>query len=172
MKRQRWAYDAFVHINRLYFGDQLPWPEIRWETTARVPWLGWCDPVKLETTVIHLHPQLLGSEGNDNPWGVPQTWLGERWAFDVLLHEAIHLRVAQLSGGRHRGSSPHDNQFWISEVNRLAPRLGFGDLVAGRLDDRSSRSNVPFQQVELFPYGYRKLTGTAANHYTRSTSLF
>lgn len=172
MEPRRWAYDAFAHINRIFFGQQLPWPEILWENEAELAWLGWCDPVKLDSTVIHLHPQLLGSEGGGNPWGVPEAWLGERWAFDVLLHEATHIRVAQSSGGRHRGSSPHDNRFWVSEVNRLAPMLGFRNLVAGRLNDRTARANVPFQQVELFPYGYRKLTGTAAEHYSASGSAF
>ena len=163
MKRQRWAYDAFVHINRTYFSEQLPWPEIHWEREARVPWLGWCDPVRLDAAVIHLHPLLLGCEEGGNPWGVPASWLGERWAFDVLLHEATHIRVSQLSGGRHRGSSPHDNRFWRAEVDRLALLLGFEDLVA---------AHVPFEHVELFPYGYRKLTGTAAKYYSSRERAF
>ena len=163
MERRRWAYNAFAHLNRVYFDQLLPWPEIRWETEAKVPWLGWCYPIKRDAPVIHLHPKLLGSEEGDNPWGVPDSWLGERWAYDVVLHEATHIRVAQLSGGRNFGSSPHDNRFWVSEVDRLAPLLGFGDLIAAQ---------APFQHVELFPYGYRKLTGTAAEHYSAGESAF
>ncbi len=180
MSSRRWAYDTFARINETFFENQLPWPEIRWDAQADGSWLGWCDPIRLDVVVIHLHPLLLETGIEQNPWQVPGEWLGERWAGDMLLHEAMHVQVTRLCAGRHRGTSPHDNDYWIAEVNRLAPMLGFPRLTAGRarqgLGRRArpspSRVNVAFDDVRLFPFGYRRLTGTASDEYTGSEALF
>ena len=43
------------------------------------------------------------------------------------MHASVHYRL-----GGYNGSSSHNNDAWISEVNRLAPLLGFRNVEAGR----------------------------------------
>jgi hypothetical protein len=81
--------------------------------------------------VITLHPSLLGGTEKSDPWGIAPSFLGPRYAYDVLVHECIHLAIGQLRGGR-RGPTSHNCDNWIAEVNRLAPLLGFHDVRAGR----------------------------------------
>jgi hypothetical protein len=185
--RGLWAYDLFDAVNAAYFGGELPQPQIRWAITPHGGCLGlthWGDT----PPVITLHPSLLGGTEKPNPWGVDPAWLGESYAFDVLLHEAIHVSQHYRLGGGI-GPTSHNNTAWIAEVNRLAPLLGFAGVTAGRSTSRrvpaegettrtgkpatrvvrASLGNLPHAAVARFPYGVRRHLGTADAHYRANT---
>jgi hypothetical protein len=170
-KQGQWAYESFEHINAVFFDGALPWPLIQWAITPHGGCLGLTQPG--EAPVITLHPSLLGGTEKRNPWGVDAALLGVRLAYDVLLHECMHVSVSYLLGGA-QGPTSHNNPQWIGEVNRLAPLLGLAVTAAPsktkRLADetgkktkvvRSTEGNVPFAAVATFPYGVRKALGQA-----------
>lgn len=170
-----WAYEVYSGINQRFFAGELPWPHISWSLTPHGACLGYTWTAG--PPVIVLHPSLLGGTEKQNPWGVPPAWLGPSFAFDVLLHEAVHVAVAHCLGGwRGKGETSHNNDAWIEEVNRLAPLLGFQGVEAGRtrprrvpvegeprtrrgnLPTRVARvaaGNLPFWAVATFPRGLR-----------------
>ena len=102
--------------------------------------------------------------------------LGACLAYDVLLHECIHVSVHFLLGGAI-GPTSHNNPQWISEVNRIAPALGFQDAVAGASKSkrvvvgqdengrnvttvvRASDGNLPHKATATFPQGVRQHLG-------------
>jgi hypothetical protein len=177
-----WAYDCFDAINATYFEGLLPTPKIQWSLTPH----GGCLGLTRMTSrpVITLHPSLLGGTERRNPWDVDPAWLGFTYAFDVLLHESIHVSQHCLHGGG-RGPTSHNNTAWIAEVNRLIPLLGFGALKAGRSKAgrvpvegattttgkpatrvaRVSEGDIPFGAVARFPYSLRLHLDTADAHY-------
>ncbi len=180
-----WPYELYTRINWQLFGGELPWPHITWALTAHGRCLGYT--WSAGPPVIVLHPSLLGGTECVNPWKVPAPWLGPAFAFDTLLHEAIHVSVAhRLGGWRGKGETSHNNDAWIGEVNRLAPLLGLHGVHAGRsrvqrvpveglgrtrrgkLPTKVSRvpaGNVPFRAVAAFPFGLRRHLGTADSFY-------
>ena len=178
-----WAYEAFDYINAAYFGGGLPTPAIQWGITAHGACLGQTTS-SARPPVVTLHPSLLGGSEKVNPWGVSPALLGVAYAFDVLLHECIHVNVEYLLGGwRAVGESSHNNSQWIAEVNRLAPLLGLAGVVAGRSVSkrepvaeapptvrgkqptkvvRGTVGNVPYGAVARFPHGIRAHLGDLA----------
>lgn len=135
--------------------------------------------------MIAIHPSVFGGSEKKDPWGVPPAWLGRNFAFDVLLHEMIHLSVEYRLGGR-TGPTSHNEPAWIAEVNRLAPLLGFEGIQARKsvtkrvpVEDaaftkrgkrptrvvRTTEGNVPFECVAGFPSALRQHRGTAATFY-------
>jgi len=104
--------------------------------------------------------------------------LGACFAFDVLVHECIHVSVNYLHGGSS-GPTSHNCNEWISEVNRLAPLLGLHGVEAGRSTTtrkviageftktgkpatkpvRASKGNIPHGAVARFPYAVRQAQG-------------
>ncbi len=175
-----WAYDAFEFINARCFGDGLPVPAIQWALTAHGGCLGLTrsggEPV------ITLHPSILGGTEKLNPWGFPSEWLGRCFAFDTLVHELMHVSVIERSGFlRGGGSSSHNNDVWVSEVNRIAPLLGLSKFQASRSRTRRVAGKVcrvvddgaaPFEPVSKFPRGARIFFGTADSYYRRGVSPF
>jgi hypothetical protein len=182
-RRGVWGYEAFEFINATYFAGSLPWPLIQWALTAHGGCLGkTC--ARPDAPVITLHPSLLGGTEKDDPWRIQPAWLGPCYAFDVLLHETMHVSVDCVIG-RGGGDSSHNNPGWIAEVNRIAPLLGLDGVVAalckprrvpieGRTTKtgkpatkvvRASDGNVPHCLIARFPYGVRLHLGSAAQHY-------
>jgi hypothetical protein len=182
-KRGIWAYDVFAAINAAYFDGRLPTPKIQWALTAHGGCLG------LTRTsarpVVTLHPSVLGGTQRRNPWNIDPGWLGIAYAFDVLLHESIHVSQHCLLGGGI-GPTSHNNSAWIAEVNRIAPVLGLVGIQAGLSKTkrvpiegettktgkpatrviRASEGNLPHSAVATFPHGARRHLGLADSFYT------
>lgn len=152
-----WAYEAFDYINATFFSAELPTPFLLWTVTEWGGCLGSTQPST--PTVIRLHPGLRGFQGDPDKktvWGYPRALLGLPFAYDTVLHECIHMSVAQRLGGA-RGPTSHNNPQWIAEVNRIAPMLGL-NISAGR----SKLMRVPIQ-------GQFTKTGKAATRVVRGT---
>jgi hypothetical protein len=179
-----WLCNAFEAINRAYFANELPYPHLTIEITAHARCIAWCE-LSERPPRIAIHPTLFGFREKENPWGYPTEWLGPPLAFDSLLHECLHVSVHYRLGGAH-GPTSHNNSQWVTEVNRLAPLLGFQDIKAARqvatrvaVDRELTQQgkaktkvvkvcdgNVPFRAVATFPRGLREHLGTAAEYYT------
>jgi hypothetical protein len=177
-KRGQWAYEAFDYINATYFGSALPTPLIVWALTPHGGCLGLTRNSQGHHPAVALHPSLLGST-QDAPWGVPSHLLGITYAFDVLLHECMHINVDYILGGS-TGETSHNCAEWIAEVNRIAPLIGLPDIAASRtvvrrvaIEDaqptpsgkqptrtkRVNDGNVPMKAIASFPYGVRSHLG-------------
>ena len=185
-RRGRWLYQAFDAINRDFFFNQLPYPLIILSLTAHGRCLGWASSVKERPPQIAIHPSNFGGTERDEPWDIPATWLGDRFAFDVLVHECIHVSIDYRLGG-HSGPTSHNSPEWVAEVNRLAPLLGFKNIEAGLSKTRRvpvegkktkrgkkptkvarcTDGNIPFKIVATFPSGLRVHQGTAEQFYRR-----
>jgi hypothetical protein len=182
-----WLYDAFEAINEAYFANELPLPLITIQITSHGRCLGWTKKGSLSWRPhIAIHPTLFGQRGKKTPWGYPTKWLGRAMAFDVLLHEAIHVSVHYLLGGA-TGPTSHNNPQWVREVNRLCPLLGFSGIEAGRQvsrrvltdDGETTKTGKPKKDVKKvtdgnvpyllgvagFPSGLREHLGTADAYY-------
>jgi hypothetical protein len=179
-RRTLFAYQAFDYVNAHYFGHELPDPLFLWGITEWSGCLGYTQP--REVQVIMLHPTLLSCQGKDvegkpvtRAWGFPVEDLGPAFAFETIVHECIHLAINHRYGGWGGcGESSHNNDHWISEVNRIAPLLGL-QLTAGRNTpkrvpvegpltkrgkqptkvQRVNEGDVPFSAVAAFPQGVR-----------------
>ncbi len=166
-----WAYEGFDYINATLFDHRLPQPFIQWAITPHGGCLGLT--AHAAQPVITLHPALLKPQQKESPWGIDAALLGPRYAFDVLIHEAIHVSVKYVLGGA-TGPTSHNNPQWISEVNRLAPLLGL-DIEAGQSRtqrvpieghvtatgkpqtrvQRITTGSVPFKAITRFPRAVR-----------------
>jgi hypothetical protein len=165
------ARRAFDYINAAYFGGRLPWTLLVWGITVHARCLGFTRSRGGEPPVITLHPSILGGTEKADPWGVSPRLLGECYAFDVVLHECIHVAVNYLLGGREGGDSSHNDPRWVAEVNRVAPLLGFDGVEAGMKKptrvrteggskvQRVNTGNVPYDAVSRFPHGLRRFLG-------------
>jgi hypothetical protein len=182
-----WAFELFQEFNRLYFDDELPWPNISWALTPYGACLGYT--YQKGPASIVLHPSLLRGSEKHNPWKVPSAWLGWRLAADVLLHEMIHLSVIYRQGGwSGPGTTSHNNKAWVQEVNRLLGLLeipGSQNCQAGitRIQrvptegpatirgkrptrvERITEGNLPFGVVAGFPYAIRQHLSQANRYY-------
>lgn len=180
-----WLCNAFEAINEAYFAGELPYPHLTIEITAHSRCLAWCSSHPDRPPRMAIHPTVLGFRELENPWGVPTEWLGRAFAFDVLIHECLHASVHYRLGGS-TGPTSHNNAGWVSEVNRIAPLLGFEGVEAGRqvakrvpiegggLTKRARKptavrkvteGNVPFLAVATFPLGLRIHRQTATAYY-------
>ncbi len=195
-----WSYQACDYINATYFDGRLPTPLILWTLT---PYAGCIGLTRFATPpFIALHPGLLSiadDQGGtkDRNWGIPRAWLGVAYAYDVLLHECIHVAVHSLHeegdgcGPGWKGATSHNNPHWLAEVNRLAAPLGL-DIVAGRNKlqrvpiegkpvgprgkpptrvVRTTTGNVSYNAVARFPNGVRTELGLT-DWYTRNALPF
>jgi len=114
-----WAYDTWAAHNAAYFRDELRPAGVIWSLTPHGHALGYCEMRR--DGAITLHKSLIESDGN--PWHMG-AWLGAALAADVLLHEMIHQAIFQRLGHNGEGISSHNNEHWVSEINRIAPLLG------------------------------------------------
>lgn len=179
-QRGQLAYQLFELINASYFDNELPWPLIVWALTAHGHCLGYTQ-TRAESPIVVLHPSIMGGTEKDDPWGVEPGWLNIRYAFDVLLHELIHVSVeCRLGGWYGTGESSHNNDVWVAEVNRLAPMIGLSGVKAGKsflkrqkIEGgtknrvvRTTDGNVPFDPaVCKFPSGLRMHLEQADSYY-------
>lgn len=183
-----WLYEAFDAVNDKFFGGELPYPLITVEITPYSGCLAWCSSSDTRPPRVAIHPTLFGvrERGEKVPWGVPPSWLGKRYAFDALVHECMHASVHYRLGG-YTGPSSHNNDAWISEVNRLAPLMGFKNIEAGRQVPKRvpipgefsktgrpatrvqkvSLGNIPFTAAARFPTALRQHQGSANGYYRR-----
>jgi hypothetical protein len=178
-RRGAWAYECFEHINATLFDGELPWPLILWAITPHGGCLGFTN-LGRDYPVITLHPSLLGGTEKDNPWHTDPALLGVCYGYDVLVHECIHVKVNYVLGGwAGRGQTSHNNDLWVTEVNRLAPLLGIDGVRVGRSKPkrvpipgettktgkpatkvvRETDGDLPFTAAARFPYAFRKLLG-------------
>lgn len=183
-----WAYEAFDRLNTVLFVGSLPWPLILWGLTAYGRCGAWSRSAGEYATapVILLHPSLLGGTVKQAPWDIPTRCLGPLLAFDVLLHECLHVHIDANRGGHSIGKA-HDCPEWVDEVNRIAPLIGLVDVRAGRtilkrepIPDapptprgkkqtkpvRTTDGNVPYGAVATFPWGIHLHRGTFLEHYS------
>jgi hypothetical protein len=173
------AYELFELMNASYFSNELPWPLIVWALTAHGACLA-STQAHSRPPIVVLHPSILGGTEKQNPWKIPAAWLNVRYAFDILLHELIHVSVeARFGGWEGKGTSSHNNEVWIAEVNRLAPLIGLSGVKAGisytkrqKLEGslkshvvRTTDGNVPFDTVATFPHGVRVHLKHADRYY-------
>jgi hypothetical protein len=131
----RFVYAAFDHINATYFGGAVPETLILWDLTEYGHFLGWTRPAADGPPIIKLHPNLVYSSGRNRElrWHIPVELLGLCYAFDVLLHEMIHVNVEKVLGGwqglgldkpQRSKWTYHNNPLWVGECNRIARLLG------------------------------------------------
>lgn len=182
-----WAYDSYAFINQVYFSGRLPWAHIIWGLTDYGGCIAWASTVrdKSRPPIITLHPVLLKVHQVPKPWKIAPELLGPSLAFDVLLHECMHVHIDYNLGGT-KGRTSHDCKRWIRQVNRLAPMLGFEGVVAagtklvripdpslpltprGKIATRVVRrcfANVPFRAIASFPTALRKHLGQSIEYY-------
>ena len=185
-RRGTWAFDAYDAINALYFEGRLPLVWIQWAITGFSRCVGLTGLYAGQTiAAITLHPTLLGSSlETEDPWGIPSDQLGLAYAFDVLLHEAIHVAietktvVGPASDRRktpeRRAESSHNDPRWIAHVNRIAPLPGLGYQTTmaqsllvreGKKVSRKSAGDVSFGAAAGFPHALRRELGDAG-YYT------
>jgi hypothetical protein len=187
----RWAYRAFDAINEIFFDSRLPRPLLQWAITGYSHCLGqtWMG----DRPVITLHPSILRpspdirSDRNslDRVWGVDIRWTGPVYAFDVLLHESIHVAQAALHPGMPLRPSAHNCRSWCDEVNRIAPLLGMkgvrADLQVPKrvpipgVFTKRGKPKTKVEKVDLgdpplsahgrFPSGVREYFGSAKAYY-------
>lgn len=168
-KKAVFARRAFEDINARFFGGRLPWSLILWGLTPHGGCVGYTVANVSKPPIILLHPSILGGTEKANPWGIPARYLGRCYAYDVLLHECMHVAVSYLLGGGADGETSHNNPTWVAEVNRIAPLLGFTDVEAAitkpmRIKGqakvrRGTLGNVSLDALSCFPYGLRQLRG-------------
>jgi hypothetical protein len=184
----RWACRGFDAINATFFDGRLPRPLIQWALTPHGACLGLT--IVAERPIITLHPSIMAPKCARNilaepPWRVDPSWLGPLYAFDVLLHESMHVAQRALYGSEGRGESSHNCPSWVAEVNRLSPLLGFRGVEAGlnrpkRVPvpgqftrrgkpktkvQRVDEGNIPLDVHSRFPHALRKFFGTADAYY-------
>ena len=129
-RRGQFAYEAFEYINAAYFNNDLPWPLIVWAITPHGGCLGNTMSRTDAPPIITMHPSTLGGTEKRNPWGVDPALLGTTYAFDVIIHECLHVSQHYILDGQ-RGPTSHNCLNWVSEVNRIAPLLGLEGVEAG-----------------------------------------
>lgn len=148
----QFAYLAFDHINANYFEGKLPETLILWDLTEYGHSLGWCRSPEDGPPIIKLHPSLVYPSMADKRglpaelstvFGYAAALFGWCFAYDVLLHECVHVSEGYLLGGYERLLGVrsywtcHNNPLWVAELNRIAPLLGYrGDPFTMKLPKR------------------------------------
>jgi len=100
----------------------------------------------------------------------------------------MHIHIDYNLGGTD-GTTSHNCNRWMRQVNRLAPILGFDGIVAGRTKvkrvpdpslgmtvtgkvatqvQRVCLGNIPFRAAAVFPAGLRKHFGQAFKYYSKN----
>ncbi|SRR6266571_1815376 len=92
----------------------------------------------------------------------------EQERFYTLLHEAIHVQVRYVL--EYTGEKSHDSDEWLSEVNRIAPILGYHEasLAADKVRRRPKSEggklvrvqtgSLPYECSYTFPHALPKHT--------------
>lgn len=150
-------YDWWETINEAHFGRQMTPPGIQFGLTPHGKnygaWRGY------EHTIT-LHRSLLDPSGD--AWDIGHL-LGNRFAWDVLLHEMMHQYISTVRGisGREArrnspqggneadGGSPHNCPSWVAEINRLSAELGL-NCTAHVVKQRRVNGDVKWAPPEGF----------------------
>jgi hypothetical protein len=143
-------YDWWETINEAYFGRQMTPPGIQFGLTPHGShygaWRGY------EHTIT-LHRSLLDPSGD--AWEIGHK-LGNRFAWDVLLHEMVHQyidTVRGISGSEAEDNSPsdsvHNSPSWVAEINRLSQELDL-DCAAHVVKQRRVDGQVKWAPPEGF----------------------
>lgn len=120
----RWAYEQWEQHNIRYFDNQLIPGGIFWGLTPHGFSLGYYERWR---NAITLHSSLVQPASN-NPWSLG-SFLGEKLAKDVLLHEMIHQAINQIDN--YDGKQSHNCQPWCDRLNQIIPLLDIEiDLIA------------------------------------------
>ena len=123
------VYDAYEFINARYYGGDLPVPMIQVGITPFGHCLG-LTKSRDGQPKIGLHPSAISPRSTDPLiFGYSADSLGIRFAYDVLLHELVHVAANYLYGVTD-GDSSHNNSTWIAEINRLSPLIGLDGVQA------------------------------------------
>ena len=123
------VYDAYEFINAQYYGGDLPVPMIQIAITPFGRCLGVTQPRDGQPK-IGLHPSVISPRSPDvTIFGYSTDGLGIRFAYDVLLHELVHVAANYLYGVTD-GDSAHNNSTWVAEINRLSPLIGLEGVQA------------------------------------------
>jgi hypothetical protein len=169
-----WAADTFAELNRDYFGGQVPARGIAWGLTPHGHALGYTAPLSGRIT---LHPALL--DPRSDAWGVSE-YLGEGYARDVLLHEMVHALLIDRGFHRDDEEGSHNIPAWCHQVERLAPLLGLGTVLAApvkprRIDGKVTRLALPGHldrgTISGFPHTLRPRSWYEANRDRMRISL-
>jgi len=166
------AYAGFRWANRELFDDALPTPLILWGLTPHGGCYGLTRVRQGQAPIVLLHPSLLGGREKLNPWHVPRSLLGPRFALDTLIHELMHVAQHHVHGGK-KGPTSHDDPGWLAECRRLAPLLGLENAGTPepnrprrvRTEDgrsvvkRTCSGKLPFKAWAGFPRGVRRELG-------------
>jgi hypothetical protein len=154
-----WAYDEWARLNELYFEGRNEAGPIIWGLTPHGKRLGHYQPERNE---IVLHTSLV-TPSDGTAWGIRH--LGKKYASDVLLHEMMHQRIHQLSlpVRGYSNDSPHNNQHWVDEVNRIAPLLGLDvkaqlvkqRRIAGKVQWAAEEGYLSRDELARFPHSVR-----------------
>ncbi len=105
-----WAYKEWRRLNKLCFAGELSPVRILWGLTPHGRSLG---HYRAEDHTITLHLSLVANGG----------LLDEQHVSDVILHEMVHERICEI-GMPATGTSSHNCESWVSEINRISPLIG------------------------------------------------
>lgn len=174
------AYEAFDDINARFFSGDLPTPLIQWAITGYGGCIGQTKSSDRQP-VINLHPSILRPNKNrrdgKDAWGISSKYIGVTYAYDVLLHECMHVHHRYVVKTQN-GPTGHNCDEWVNQVNRIAPMLGL-DIKAGRskvkrlptgeTDEKGKQIKkakrtvddgcIPFNLVPAFPHSVRQHVG-------------
>jgi hypothetical protein len=114
-----WSYETWLELNKTFFDETLKPGPIVWGLTAYGHYLGSYSLGGRNT--ITLHTSLI-SPSTSAPWKI--SYLGKRFASDVLLHEMMHQHLYQKKPNGYADETDHNNEAWCSEVNRIGELLG------------------------------------------------
>lgn len=157
-------FDYYDALNRRLFNGTLPQAFI---LTGITPY-GNCIGL---TRLYFKQPIILLHQGLET----------EQERFYTLLHETIHVHVHYVLG--YRGKKSHDSDEWISEINRIAPLLGYHGIVLGvskvsRIPKREggglrriSTGTVPYECSYGFPQALANHTQIPLPPYQRWLGL-
>jgi hypothetical protein len=154
-----WAFDAYNHYNKMFWGGRLPVVPI---TVAITPHGGCVGKMSFPHDVprIALHPSM----EHPNAWSLEDraTW---HYAALVLLHEMIHVaEVTIYAGLPNPGETSHNQDIWMRETNRMSEAVGLPAVCSRvrpvRVGDKTIRLPVapaPFplsmDQISRWPHG-------------------
>lgn len=147
-------FDWYDSINAYFFSGTLPQAFILTSLTPYGGCIGLTKPHPHTQPIILIHPTLKT----------------EKARFYVLLHEAIHVNVRYnpRKDMGYGGKTSHSIPEWLSEVNRIAPLLGYADITLGEnkvkrtsktTTRRMNTGTVPYACTYSFPHPLEKATG-------------
>ena len=120
----------------------------------------WCR----KRRTIFLRHSLLHQD--EDGWQLGHNLLGRGFVRDVLLHQMVHQYVDLVRGVPHEGredaptGSPHNNHWWVAEINRLSEVLRLpGRRAAVRPASREARIHgaraLKTWEMAHWPYSVR-----------------